>query len=52
MIVPLLVSARSSAARSIRAVDLQTLMAVLMSVGEGMAINDLPARGIPLEKIE
>jgi AcrR family transcriptional regulator len=33
-------------------VDLQTLMAVLMSVGEGIAINDLPARGIPLEQIE
>ncbi len=33
-------------------VDLQTLMAVLMSVGEGMAINDLPSRGIPLDKIE
>ena len=27
-------------------------MAVLMSVGEGMAINDLPSRGIPLDKIE
>ncbi len=26
-------------------VDVQTLMAILMSVGEGMAINDLPARG-------
>ena len=34
------------------AVDLQTLMAVLMSVGEGIAINDLPARGIPLDQIE
>ncbi|RLP24942.1 TetR/AcrR family transcriptional regulator [Mesorhizobium sp. YM1C-6-2] len=33
-------------------VDLQTLMAVLMSVGEGIAINDLPARGIPLDRIE
>ena len=33
-------------------VDLQTLMAVLMSVGEGIAINDLPARGIPLDQIE
>lgn len=33
-------------------VDLQTLMAILMSVGEGIAINDLPARGIPLDQIE
>ena len=33
-------------------VDLQTLMAVLMSVGEGIAINDLPARGIPIDKLE
>ena len=33
-------------------VDPQTLMAVLMSVGEGIAINDLPARGIPLDQIE
>ena len=32
-------------------VDPQTLMAVLMSVGEGIAINDLPARGIPLDQI-
>ena len=34
------------------AVDLQTLLAILMSVGEGIAINDLPSRGIPLEQIE
>jgi hypothetical protein len=34
------------------AVDLQTLLAILMSVGEGIAINDLPARGIPLDQIE
>lgn len=33
-------------------VDVQTLMAILMSVGEGIAINDLPARGIPLDEIE
>lgn len=33
-------------------VDLQTLMAVLMSVGEGVAINDLPARGIEIDKLE
>jgi len=33
-------------------VDLQTLMAILMSVGEGIAINDLPSRGIPLQQIE
>lgn len=33
-------------------VELQTLMAILMSVGEGIAINDLPSRGIPLDEIE
>jgi TetR/AcrR family transcriptional repressor of uid operon len=33
-------------------VDLQTVMAVLMSVGEGIAINDLPARGISLGQLE
>lgn len=33
-------------------VDLNTLMAVVMSIGEGMAINDLPARGVPLDKLE
>lgn len=33
-------------------VDLNTLMAVVMSVGEGMAINDLPARGVPLDRLE
>jgi AcrR family transcriptional regulator len=34
------------------AVSLQTLMAVLMSIGEGIAINDLPGRGVPLDEIE
>jgi TetR/AcrR family transcriptional repressor of uid operon len=33
-------------------VDLATLMAVVMSIGEGMAINDLPARGVSLDKLE
>ena len=33
-------------------VDLATLMAVVMSIGEGMAINDLPSRGVPLDKLE
>lgn len=33
-------------------VEPQTLMAILMSVGEGIAINDLPSRGIPLDEIE
>lgn len=33
-------------------VELPTLMAILMSIGEGIAINDLPARGIPLDQIE
>jgi TetR/AcrR family transcriptional repressor of uid operon len=34
------------------AVSLPTLMGILMSIGEGIAINDLPGRGIPLEEIE
>ena len=50
MIVPLLVSGIERGEID-PVVDLQTLMAVLMSVGEGMAINDLPSRGIPLEKL-
>ena len=50
MIVPLLVSGINRGEID-PVVDLQTLMAVLMSVGEGMAINDLPARGIPLDKL-
>ena len=33
-------------------VDLQTLMAVLMAVGEGMALNDLPGRGVDVGKLE
>ncbi|HEV7252523.1 MAG TPA: TetR/AcrR family transcriptional regulator [Mesorhizobium sp.] len=33
-------------------VKLDSLLALFMSIGEGMAINDLPARGIPLEDIE
>ena len=33
-------------------VDLQTLMAVLMAVGEGMALNDLPERGVDVGKLE
>lgn len=33
-------------------VDLQTLMAVVMSIGEGLAINDLPSRGVAVEQLE
>jgi AcrR family transcriptional regulator len=33
-------------------VDLPTLMAVMMSVSEGIAINDLPARGIRIDQLE
>jgi len=33
-------------------VDIMSLMGVLMAVGEGMALNDLPALGIPVEKLE
>ena len=33
-------------------VDLPTLMAVMMSVSEGVAINDLPARGVQIDKLE
>jgi len=32
--------------------DIRTLMAVVMSVGEGMAINDLPSRGVPIDQLE
>ena len=51
MIVPLVQGAIQRGEIDPR-VDVQTLMAVLMSVGEGIAINDLPARGIPLGQIE
>ena len=50
MIVPLLASAVERGEIN-PPVDLQTLMAVIMSVGEGMALNDLPARGIPIDKL-
>ena len=33
-------------------VSMPTLMGILMSIGEGIAINDLPGRGIPLDEIE
>jgi TetR/AcrR family transcriptional regulator, repressor for uid operon len=33
-------------------VKLDSLLPIFMSIGEGMAINDLPARGIPPEDIE
>jgi AcrR family transcriptional regulator len=32
-------------------VELSTLLAIIMSVGEGIAINDLPARGVPLDQL-
>ncbi|MBA3446424.1 MAG: TetR/AcrR family transcriptional regulator [Pseudaminobacter sp.] len=51
MIEPLLASAIARGEIN-PPVDLRTLMAVLMSVGEGMALNDLPARGVPLDKLE
>ncbi len=33
-------------------VDLGTLMAAIMAIGEGMALNDLPALGVPFDKLE
>jgi AcrR family transcriptional regulator len=51
MIVPLLESAIERGEID-PPVDLRTLMTVIMSVGEGIAINDLPARGVPLDKLE
>jgi len=33
-------------------VKLDSLLAMFMAIGEGLAINDLPARGIPFEHIE
>jgi len=32
--------------------DLETVLAMFVALGEGLAINDLPAMGIPPEKIE
>lgn len=33
-------------------VDIGTLMATIMAIGEGLAINDLPALGVPFEALE
>ncbi len=51
MIIPLLKGAIESGEID-PPVDLSTLMAVVMSIGEGMAINDLPSRGIPVDQLE
>jgi AcrR family transcriptional regulator len=32
--------------------ELDTIMPVMMAFGEGLAINDLPARGVPLDRLE
>lgn len=50
MFVPLLVGAIERGEID-PPVELPTLLAVLMSVGEGIAINDLPARGVPLDQL-
>lgn len=34
------------------AVDLDTLMSVMMAIGEGLVLNDLPGRGISYENID
>jgi AcrR family transcriptional regulator len=34
------------------AVDLGTLMAAIMAIGEGLALNDLPALGVTFDKLE
>ncbi len=33
-------------------VDLDTLLTVMMALGEGLILNDLPSQGVPMEKIE
>jgi TetR/AcrR family transcriptional repressor of uid operon len=33
-------------------VELDVVLPVMMSIAHGMALNDLPARGVPLEKLE
>jgi TetR/AcrR family transcriptional regulator, repressor for uid operon len=33
-------------------VELEALMPMLMSIGEGLALNDLPALGVPFDRIE
>ncbi len=33
-------------------VELETILAVMMAIGEGLAINDLPAQGISLDRVE
>lgn len=33
-------------------VDVDTLITVMMAIGEGLVLNDLPGRGIPYDKIE
>ena len=45
-------AAPSSAARSIRRSSSTTLLPSIMAIGEGMALNDLPALGVPLDKLE
>lgn len=50
MFVPLLVDAIERGEID-PAVELPTLLAVIMSVGEGIAINDLPSRGIPPDQL-
>jgi AcrR family transcriptional regulator len=32
--------------------DLDALMALFMAIGEGLILNDLPARGVPMDQIE
>ena len=33
-------------------VDLETLLPTIMAIGHGMALNDLPSLGVPLDKLE
>ena len=51
MIVPLLVGAMERGEID-PPVRIEMLMPAIMAIGEGMALNDLPARGVPLDQIE
>jgi AcrR family transcriptional regulator len=51
MIVPLLVGAMERGEID-PPVKIEMLMPAIMAIGEGMALNDLPARGVPLDQIE
>ncbi len=51
MIVPLLAAAIERGEID-PPVDLDTLMATIMAIGEGLALNDLPLLGVPFDRLE